>query len=177
MPRRNVPHVFDLAYFRAHFLEAIQEDGVVCLKCGGIYRALGTHVAKLHGLTLHQYKDQWGYNRKTSLIALDLRPRFRAMARAVNLPGYIRKTRAWVKGHAAIQQRGHRDYAKEFRLQRSASRHGQPIPGQQKVPDPVLADLRARGLTITQIARATGLARASIRERLRRLDNIRPGAL
>jgi hypothetical protein len=120
MPRRKVPHVSNLAYFREHFLEALMPEGVVCLECGGIYQVLATHVEKLHGMTSVQYKDLWGYNRKTSLIAQQLRPRFQAMARAVNLPSYIRQTRAWVKGQAAIAARGHRPYAKQFRLQRSA---------------------------------------------------------
>jgi DNA-binding NarL/FixJ family response regulator len=90
------------------------------------------------------------------------------MARAVNLPSYIRQTRAWVKGQAAIAARGHRNYAQQFRLERSALTAGKPRPYQQKVPDATLADLRGRGMTFTQIARAVGLTRASIRQRLRR---------
>ena len=176
MPRRKVPRVSNLEYFREHFLEALREDGVICLECGGIYQALGTHLEKLHGLTSAQYKDRWGYNRKTPLLAQQLRPRFQAMARAVNLHSYIRQTRAWVKGQETIARRGHRGYAKQFRLQRSAASTGKPRPYLQKVPDATLAALRAKGMTFTQLARAVGLTRASIRRRLRRVHARSQGA-
>jgi hypothetical protein len=30
MPRRKVPHVSNLVYFRTHFLEARMPEGVIC---------------------------------------------------------------------------------------------------------------------------------------------------
>ncbi len=58
----------ELDYYRHHFLEALREEGVVCLECGGLYKTMGRHVAK-HGLILDAYREKWGYNRQTTFTA------------------------------------------------------------------------------------------------------------
>jgi ROS/MUCR transcriptional regulator protein len=36
----------ELTYYRAHFREAIQKDGVICLECGAIFKYLPGHLCK-----------------------------------------------------------------------------------------------------------------------------------
>ena len=52
----------DLAYYRAHFREAVQKDGVICLECGAIFKYLPGHLCK-HGLSSEEYRAKWGYHR------------------------------------------------------------------------------------------------------------------
>lgn len=85
MPRHFVSDQ-ELAHYRAHFLEALQEEAVVCLDCGAWLQALGRHVQG-HGLTLEAYKERWGYNRGAGMIAETLRARRRAHALAHGLVG------------------------------------------------------------------------------------------
>jgi predicted transcriptional regulator len=33
----------ELAYYRAHFREAVQKDGVICLECGAFFKFLPGH--------------------------------------------------------------------------------------------------------------------------------------
>jgi hypothetical protein len=74
----------ELAYYRAHFREAIQKDGVICLECGAIFRRLAGHLCK-HNLTSDEYKAKWGYNRTTPLEILSTRRKKRRTAIAMKL--------------------------------------------------------------------------------------------
>src|ERR1700741_1296914 len=48
--------------------QAISEDAIVCLVCGGAFRHLtNTHLAH-HGLTSESYKEIVGYNGRRSLM-------------------------------------------------------------------------------------------------------------
>ena len=47
----------ELAYYRAHFREAVQRDGVICLECGAIFKYLPGHLCK-HKLSSHEYGDK-----------------------------------------------------------------------------------------------------------------------
>lgn len=67
-----------LASYRTHILEAIGEDAIVCLECGGLYQALPNHLRLTHALPVEEYKAKWGYNRSTGLYCRVLAERFRA---------------------------------------------------------------------------------------------------
>lgn len=69
----------ELAYYRAHFREAVQKDGVICLECGSSFKYLPGHLCK-HRLSSHEYKAKWGYNRTTPLERLSTRRRKRRNA-------------------------------------------------------------------------------------------------
>jgi hypothetical protein len=36
----------ELTYYRAHFREAVQKDGVICLECGAAFKFLPQHLRK-----------------------------------------------------------------------------------------------------------------------------------
>ena len=71
-----------LAYYRAHFREAVQKDGVICLECGSIFKSLAQHLGK-HQLSSDDYKAKWGYNRTTPLERLWTRRKKRRNALAM----------------------------------------------------------------------------------------------
>jgi predicted transcriptional regulator len=72
----------ELAYYRVYFQEAVQKDGVICLKCGAIFKYLPGHLCK-HNLTSQEYKAKWGYNRTTPLERLSTRRKKRRNAIAM----------------------------------------------------------------------------------------------
>ena len=74
----------ELAYYRAHFREAVQKDGVICLECGSIFKYLPGHLFK-HNLSSHEYRAKWGYNRTTPLERLSTRRKKRRNALAMKL--------------------------------------------------------------------------------------------
>ena len=101
----NFPLVLakELAYYRAHFREAVQRDGVICLECGRGFKSLAQHVVR-HRLSIHEYKAKWGYNRTTSLVALSTHTKLRRAALAMNLAAFsprssIRKAHKAKRGH------------------------------------------------------------------------------
>ena len=74
----------ELAYYRAHFREAVQKDGVICLECGLTFKSLPQHLGK-HQLSSHEYRAKWGYNRTTPLERLSTRSKKRRNAFAMML--------------------------------------------------------------------------------------------
>jgi len=72
----------ELAYYRAHFREAIQKDGVICLECGLTFKSLAQHLGK-HQLSSDDYRARWGYNRTTPLERLSTRRKKRRNAIAM----------------------------------------------------------------------------------------------
>ena len=76
-----------LAYYRTHFLEALLDDGIVCLECGAVRRSLPHHVG-VHGLRADEYRARWGYNRKNPLMVPGLVQRKRRLARRFGLAGF-----------------------------------------------------------------------------------------
>jgi predicted transcriptional regulator len=69
----------ELAYYRAHFREAVQKDGVICLECEVIFKYLAGHLCK-HNLSSEEYRAKWGYNRTTPLERLSTRRKKRRNA-------------------------------------------------------------------------------------------------
>jgi predicted transcriptional regulator len=72
------------AYYRAHFRQAVQKEGVICLECGSIFKYLPGHLCK-HNLTSHEYRAKWGYNRTTPLERLLTRRKKRRNTLAMKL--------------------------------------------------------------------------------------------
>jgi ROS/MUCR transcriptional regulator protein len=93
----------ELAYYRAHFREAVQKDGVICLECGSIFKYLPGHLGK-HNLTSEEYRAKWGYNRTTPLERLSTRRKKRRNALAMKF-GSLAPRDAHVKATKA--RRGH----------------------------------------------------------------------
>jgi DNA-binding Lrp family transcriptional regulator len=165
--RRFVP-VDELPYYRTHFLEAVRDDGVVCLEFGAVRKALPQHV-HAHGLTADAYRARWGYNRNNPLTI----PATSAKRRQVALihlvasgpPDAIRKAQAArsrlsssVRPEARLQQRA---------IQRARAAGGRPH--NQRIGAATLRTLVGEDLTIREIAGRTGLHPMNVAKRLRRL--------
>jgi hypothetical protein len=53
--------------------QAVTEDAIVCLLCGGEFRQLTNTHLRAHGFTADQYKLRFGYNRRRALMCTALR--------------------------------------------------------------------------------------------------------
>ena len=62
------PGVNALAALRADPRQAIQEDSIRCLICGGVFRQLTNTHLRAHGLCAADYKVRFGYNRGRPLM-------------------------------------------------------------------------------------------------------------
>jgi len=61
--------------------KAIREKTVICLECGKSFKVLTKRHLETHGLTAAEYKEKWGYSKKTSLVCKGLaRERRKKMA-------------------------------------------------------------------------------------------------
>lgn len=49
------------------------DERIICHECGKLYRALGTHLMKAHGMTAAEYKEAHGLPRGMGLIAPETR--------------------------------------------------------------------------------------------------------
>jgi len=63
-PAATVP----LTALRADPRQAVQQDWIRCLVCGGIFRQLTNTHLRSHGLTAEEYKRRFGYNRGRPLM-------------------------------------------------------------------------------------------------------------
>jgi hypothetical protein len=57
-----------LTVLRADPRQAVQQDWIHCLVCGGIFRQLTNTHLRSHGLTAEEYKRRFGYNRGRPLM-------------------------------------------------------------------------------------------------------------
>jgi predicted transcriptional regulator len=57
-----------LAALRADPRQAIQEGGICCLICGGVFRQLTNTHLRAHETSAAEYKRRFGYNRGRSLM-------------------------------------------------------------------------------------------------------------
>lgn len=62
-----------LEALRADPRQAIREERIVCLLCGWEFRQLTNTHLRRHGTTSRDYKHQFGYNRRRSLMCRALR--------------------------------------------------------------------------------------------------------
>jgi hypothetical protein len=149
----------ELEYYRLHLVEALGEDGVVCLECGRVYRAVGYHI-KVHGLTSDAYREIWGYNRTGGLMIPALREERRQLTIARQLhtlvPADLRLERLKAARRSSwtprLQSRVARSKAMRARLA------GGWRPPTTKADNETLRRLVAEGLTFSQVAERTGLA-------------------
>ena len=172
----------ELAYYRAHFREAVQKDGVICLECGAIFKYLPSHLCK-HNLSSDEYRAKWGYNRTTPLERLITRRKKRRNALAMKLAslsprGSIEKAIKAKRGRAW-------PYRPESRLIQTEAARARVASGlrrveQRDVPEPKnglqlskedhkVLSLRNRGLWPSEIASILGIRVQSVRYRLERL--------
>lgn len=165
--RRRFVSAEELAYYRAHFLEALREDGVVCLECGILYRFLGRHVRQ-HGLTLDEYREEWGYNRSTALItpALHEAQRQRALARDLGALGAPNLRRNAPERRQRLNPAPRREALLHLSVAVKARYAAGARPPSLKVEDETLRALVAAGLTSREIAARTGLHRNWLGRRL-----------
>lgn len=52
--------------------KAIREKSIICLECGKSFKVLTKRHLALHELTAAEYKEKWGYTKKTSLVSKGL---------------------------------------------------------------------------------------------------------
>ena len=165
----------ELEYYRAHFLEARREDGVVCLECGAVYKSLGRHIIT-HGVTLDDYREKWGYNRGTALMAPALREAHRERALARDF-GSMGPPDSRLKALEA-RRRFTPPYRLESRLALRAAQKARAAAGaghpQWKVEDETLRRLVGEGLTFREIAARTRVSYSTARQRIRALGLVSP---
>jgi hypothetical protein len=61
-----------LSTLRADPRQAVQEDSIRCLVCGGSFRQLTNTHLRVHRLTADEYKQRFGYNRGRPLMCAEL---------------------------------------------------------------------------------------------------------
>ena len=177
MPQRSVS-AQDLDYYRTHIREAIREDGVVCLECGRLCRAMGNHV-RTHGLSLNDYREKWGYNQGRAFVAPDLRQRLRELALARGF-GKDTPPDLWRRAQEVLRHSPprHRREARLNQAEAARARHAagwRPTNKRVKVSEETLRALVAEGLTLAQIAARTGLSYGHAARRVRELGLVHPG--
>ena len=159
----------ELVYYRRRFLDALRNDGVVCLECGRLMAALGRHL-DLHNLTLDEYRTKWGYNRTTTFAAARVREQRRRTALRINLGQYggrrpLRK--AWAaKRRMVLSSRLEtrltrcRELRRRYEADWRAERH-------ERGEDVVLRLLAAQRYQVREISARTGMTEPTVRRRLR----------
>ncbi len=161
----------ELAYYRAHFREALRADGVVCLECGRIAKLLGTHVVA-HDLSLDDYREKWGYNRQTTFTAADTYEKMRGHAvrrRIWELPPPDVLPKAWdARKQLKLSKRLESRVRQSERMRARYATGWQP-PRHRKADDETLRGLVAQGLTARQIAQRTGLTVGALHKRFQAL--------
>jgi len=80
-----------LSGLRADPRQAVQEDSIYCLVCGGVFRQLTNTHLRSHGLTADEYKRRFGYNRGRPLMCLALRSLYADRAVRNGLASRIRQ--------------------------------------------------------------------------------------
>jgi biotin operon repressor len=177
MARRHVPGRRSLRYYRAHFRESILPYGVVCLECGKLRKTLGTHVIAGHEMTLDDYREKWGFNRRTVFRSDDTAAKLRRLALKRNFGAYgsaenLAKARA-------VRGRRHLTARPEMRLKLSESKRQLYASDWQprrfrKVDDRALRRMAKEGMDTKRIARKTKLSIDQTRRRLQGLGLLPP---
>ena len=174
--RRPAVSPEELAYLRAHFREALRDDGVVCLECGAIRRSMGAHV-RMHGLRIAAYRVRWEYGRQNPLVVPDLSELRRRLAIEHSFggsapPDALAKALAARRGVPSPHRLETRFDQREAARARLASGWRQPLLREK---DETLRALVREGLTPRGIATCLGLRERHIRERIRQLRLEGPG--
>lgn len=80
-----------LSGLRADPRQAVQQDSILCLVCGGVFRQLTNTHLRSHGLTADEYKRRFGYNRGRPLMCRALRSLYADRAVRNGLASRIRQ--------------------------------------------------------------------------------------
>lgn len=80
-----------LATLRADPRQAIADDAIRCLVCGGTFRQLTNTHLRAHGLSAPEYKARFGYNRGRPLMCLGLARMYAERAKNTGLAARIRR--------------------------------------------------------------------------------------
>lgn len=80
-----------LSGLRADPRQAVQQDAIHCLVCGGVFRQLTNTHLRSHGLTADEYKRRFGYNRGRPLMCRALRSLYADRAVRNGLASRIRQ--------------------------------------------------------------------------------------
>jgi predicted transcriptional regulator len=112
-----------LAALRADPRQAVQQDSIRCLVCGGVFRQLTNTHLRSHGLTADEYKRRFGYNRGRPLMCQALRRLYAARAVRNGLASRIRQ-RPILARPELRRQGGARTIALEELLTRREARQG-----------------------------------------------------
>lgn len=133
----------DLDALRADPRQAIQEEGIVCLLCRGIFRQLTNTHLRAHRVTAAEYKALFGYNRNRLLMCRALLRLYADRAIRVGLAAFI-QSRPILSEPELRRRGGMRPLALEERLTR---REAQLLARERRrgvLRDPVLAPDRRR---------------------------------
>ena len=156
----------------------IGPDDIVCLECGVILQTLNSHLATEHALTAAQYREKWGYNRKSALTSVSLSKKHSTIKKRSRFipPVETRfgQTRgpSWKAGVLARQKW----YSLERRLNQRERIQGKALPERWKqmpdgrvATDVVITYQRLLGQEFKQIGRQVGLTVSTVSARLRRI--------
>lgn len=157
---------------------AIGEHEIVCLVCRRALRQLTNTHLRSHGLSAEDYREAFGYNRGTALMAQALRTLYRDRAVWVGLADRIRENPlrrdpglSAQGGRRTIrleEQLNRQEVARRAaRLREARYREAGLHPQVKPLDLRVLHALRLAGLSLRQIARRLGVSAAAISARLR----------
>jgi predicted transcriptional regulator len=112
-----------LSGLRADPRQAVQQDSIHCLVCGGVFRQLTNTHLRSHGLTADEYKRRFGYNRGRPLMCRALRRLYAERAVRNGLASRIRQRP--ILARPELRRRGGaRTIALEELLTRREARQG-----------------------------------------------------
>ena len=157
---------------------AIRDQEIVCLVCGRAFRQLTNTHLRSHGLSTEEYREAFGYNRGTALMAQELRALYRDRAVRVRLASRIRENPLrrdpGLAAHSprrAIrleEQLNRREAARHAaRLREARFREAGGHPRTKPLDLALLHALRLAGLSLSEIGRRLGTSPATIASRLR----------
>ncbi|MGH7415255.1 MAG: MucR family transcriptional regulator [Candidatus Rokuibacteriota bacterium] len=116
-----------LADLRADPREAVQQDSIRCLVCGGAFRQLTNTHLQGHRMTAEEYKRRFGYNRGRPLMCHALRQLYADRAMKNRLASRIRQRPILIRPELR-RQGGARTIALEELLTRREVRSGMREP-------------------------------------------------
>ena len=163
---------------------AIGDQEILCLVCGRAFGQLTNTHLRSHGLAAEAYREAFGYNRRTALMARELRAFYRDRAVQIRLAGRIRENplrrdpglcaQGPRRAIRLEEQLNRREAARPAaRLREARFREAGSHPRTKPLDLSLLHALRLAGLSVRQIARRLGVSPATISARLH-LPPLRP---
>lgn len=143
----------------------LTDKDIVCLECRVILGTLGQHL-RVHGLSPKEYRQRWGYNRKSALCSVRYS---RKMSKTKKTSGLVPPPeRRFVRG-APPSHRGRKGTRLEGIESFRAKMKGRGRPDRWRVPDEEIARLALQEKSLQQIAGQVHLEPSTVRLRLRRI--------